>query len=600
MTILSSLLKTSNFKYLPNLNLNSVFTIPFQIAQKVIDVKLQIIDKLFDPLDLFNLDSINSKDSLFKKIAELLQNKNALTNPDALRDSLLNILKAKYALVGMNPDKIESIIDTIQNALKSGKLLANPSDILKKIDDLFNFGALLDTPDDILKKISEVISNLPQLGSGKGLSLITDILNAKASLLKLPSISEFANQLKALIENGKLTGSPAQILEKLRDLFDFGSLLDTPDAILGKISDIISKLPQLGSGKGLDLITDILNAKASLLNLPSIAELANQIKALIENGKLTGSPAQILEKLRDLFDFGSLLDTPNEILGKISELLANLPKLGETQTFGLIQKILDYKADLLGLPSISEVADKIKDLVKTGLPFDKSSILELLKEIFGGDKQQPVDPIDPVDPVDPVIPAPNLGDDQYFLITPHDPIIEALNGGIDTVFSQFDYTLGQNVENLTLLGSGNLTGNGNALDNVIQGNLGNNVLNGYEGNDVLIANAGLENILNGGSGNDALYGSAGNEIYEFELGFGSDVITEKGGTDTLKFGEGFSVEDLLVGTSGQDLILGFKNSNDLITIKDWNVSAKNKVEVMEFKSGDRYDLSDLEQYLNFI
>ena len=39
------------------------------------------------------------------------------------------------------------------------------------------------------------------------------------------------------------------------------------------------------------------------------------------------------------------------------------------------------------------------------------------------------------------------------------------------------------VENLTLLGTGNINGTGNALNNVITGNAGTNVLNGGAGAD---------------------------------------------------------------------------------------------------------------------
>ena len=45
------------------------------------------------------------------------------------------------------------------------------------------------------------------------------------------------------------------------------------------------------------------------------------------------------------------------------------------------------------------------------------------------------------------------------------------------------------VENLTLLGTGNINGTGNALNNVITGNAGANVLNGGGGNDTLYGGA---------------------------------------------------------------------------------------------------------------
>ena len=48
--------------------------------------------------------------------------------------------------------------------------------------------------------------------------------------------------------------------------------------------------------------------------------------------------------------------------------------------------------------------------------------------------------------------------------------------GTDTVLASVTYTLGANVENLTLTGAADINGTGNTLDNVLTGNAGNNVL----------------------------------------------------------------------------------------------------------------------------
>ena len=69
--------------------------------------------------------------------------------------------------------------------------------------------------------------------------------------------------------------------------------------------------------------------------------------------------------------------------------------------------------------------------------------------------------------------AGGLGNDTYVVDNVGDVVIENAGEGTDTVLASISYTLGANVENLTLTGSANLNGNGNSLANVIVGNSGN-------------------------------------------------------------------------------------------------------------------------------
>lgn len=69
------------------------------------------------------------------------------------------------------------------------------------------------------------------------------------------------------------------------------------------------------------------------------------------------------------------------------------------------------------------------------------------------------------------------GDDIYHVEHTADSI-EAADGGNDSVFSTVRYALPENVENLTLEGTANVSATGNALDNRITGNSGDNRLYG--------------------------------------------------------------------------------------------------------------------------
>ncbi|PPC91471.1 MAG: hypothetical protein CTY35_13590, partial [Methylotenera sp.] len=87
------------------------------------------------------------------------------------------------------------------------------------------------------------------------------------------------------------------------------------------------------------------------------------------------------------------------------------------------------------------------------------------------------------------------GDDVYIVDSFFDLIQEFEDEGIDKVESSATYTLSEHVENLILIGSTNINGTGNSLDNMIAGNAGSNILNGILGNDTLIGGAGNDTYI---------------------------------------------------------------------------------------------------------
>lgn len=106
------------------------------------------------------------------------------------------------------------------------------------------------------------------------------------------------------------------------------------------------------------------------------------------------------------------------------------------------------------------------------------------------------------------------GSDTYILDNPGDAVIEYRNEGNDTVKSSVSHALEDNVENLVLLGSANLDGTGNALDNFLSGTSG-------------------VNVLDGGAGNDRLDGAAGDDLLKGGTGADTFIFSSKGGIDTL-------------------------------------------------------------------
>jgi Ca2+-binding RTX toxin-like protein len=70
------------------------------------------------------------------------------------------------------------------------------------------------------------------------------------------------------------------------------------------------------------------------------------------------------------------------------------------------------------------------------------------------------------------------GNDLYIVDSVNDVVVEAIDAGYDGVRSSATWTLGANLENLSLTGIANINGTGNAGDNIIKGNGGNNILMG--------------------------------------------------------------------------------------------------------------------------
>lgn len=160
------------------------------------------------------------------------------------------------------------------------------------------------------------------------------------------------------------------------------------------------------------------------------------------------------------------------------------------------------------------------------------------------------------------------GHDTYHIDNASISIIETENGGVDAVSINSDYTLGAFLENLALIGEGDIAGTGNDLSNSIEGTSGNNALLGLHGGDRLSGLAGTD-MLDGGTGRDILFG-----------GDGTDTLLGGGGRDAL---DGGGETDVLTGGGGADRFV-FKDGYGIDTITDF------------VARGRRHDLIDLSDF----
>jgi serralysin len=181
------------------------------------------------------------------------------------------------------------------------------------------------------------------------------------------------------------------------------------------------------------------------------------------------------------------------------------------------------------------------------------------------------------------------GSDTYYVDSLSDVITETnanlATGGDDLVNftgTSGTYTLGANIERLTLLGTAAINGTGNSLNNTLIGNSAGNILSGLGGNDILDGGLGIDTMI-GGDGNDIYYADVTGDIItetnaalttggddhvyftgtsgNFTLSANVERLTLTGSANTN--GSGNALDNTIIGNSGDNSLYGFDGNDSL-------------------------------------
>jgi Ca2+-binding RTX toxin-like protein len=206
----------------------------------------------------------------------------------------------------------------------------------------------------------------------------------------------------------------------------------------------------------------------------------------------------------------------------------------------------------------------LENLVLTGTSTINGTGNNLNNNIIGNSAKNTLNGLDGNDTLNGSIGNDSLvggnGNDTYIVDAVGDIVTETNNTvtEIDTVESTITHTLGNNLENLTLTGTGIINGTGNTLNNILTGNSADNTLNGADGDDTLNGNIGNDNLV-GGNGNDTYIVDAVGDMVTETPTIPTEIDTvESNITYTL----GNNLENLTL--TGTGIINGTGNSLDNI------------------------------------
>jgi Ca2+-binding RTX toxin-like protein len=191
------------------------------------------------------------------------------------------------------------------------------------------------------------------------------------------------------------------------------------------------------------------------------------------------------------------------------------------------------------------LATNVESLVLTGADNINGTGNDLANTIIGNAGNNTIDGGAGADNM-----AGGAGDDSYLVDNTGDVVLEAASEGTDTLQSSITYTLAKNVENLVLIGTGNINGIGNTLNNILTGNSGSNILRGGAGYDIYEIGTGDTVIENPDAGTDIVQSSASYTLFTTNV---EDLILT--GISAIN-ATGNALDNHLTGNSAANIIIG--------------------------------------------
>ncbi|UEO01264.1 calcium-binding protein [Acidiferrobacter thiooxydans] len=168
-----------------------------------------------------------------------------------------------------------------------------------------------------------------------------------------------------------------------------------------------------------------------------------------------------------------------------------------------------------------------------------------------------------------------VGNDTFVVNNTADMVTEAANAGNDTVLSSVSYVQPQNVQNLTLTGSANLTATGNNQAGTLTGNAGNDTLVAGSGNDTLVAGTGIDTLIGGSGHTTFVVNNARDVIIEprggtatilssvsYRMPANTTTLTLTGSNNLVGMGNGSN--DVITGNAGRDTLIGGFGNDTLV------------------------------------